>query len=778
MNVPVLNIRGQDYNVKDTQARIQTAGLNNNFEQSKQKSGYLSRAILVNAGSTHSSENDKMECNLIQGKRYFYTLKSSEGVTGTEMRVFYSDGTNEVVNRTADGNIINEQLFPSKNIIAVGMYISNGGQNASITMLSVWDTIQIPQDHYQNEMAYVGTNGYVTMQATSAGGLEITISDTIVVIYGTNQTEKNKASMLSEIGGAVESGNGVKFTILGHEALVYNCLTGLLYIRDRSAIRPGEINLITANYGGVCSGLLLHKYYQKLIGDNALNIEEAQQDIAHIEDIITGNIEHTSTATIPAGAVEGVWLTLNGTNKPIKISCNTDLITKYRIYKTDDSFDEFDVGEIYFVDNIRGTVFQVQLPYAYMKKEDGVVVGGDVSFVWEYQEDEIFKNNSIYGSSLKDGTTDYEKLSSNARFKLYEDTQTIPMESFADEEIGIVSGKLDLIQTQNTSSIAFVTDLHFLVYSAPNDYWRKMFERVGKSIKKLDTKNMIDFTVLGGDYLWNNGNTTKALAKEGYTALQKAFYPLKDKMFALKGNHDDNSIAYQGGQPVTAVVLPNEEYRYLGKQYEKSGAIFEVGDHNLYGYYDIPSQKIRCIFVNTGDLPYNISGGTLDYGAQHIAAIRQRQSEFIQNALMFDEEGWSVVFFSHHPLVACDVSGSNRENYCPDIWEIIKAYKNKTTYSGTITNEVSSYNVNVDYTNNRSNDIIACICGHVHDDRDDVVDDILVVSTTTACPGMIDHIQNTADETSYDIFTINKEEKKLYATRYGMGNDRLWTYGT
>ena len=763
-----------------TALKEDTDDLKSALKYSKLKSGYLSTAISVSARSTHSSRVDRMDCDLKQENRYFFSILNSEGVVATEMRAFYSDGTDDVIRRTAEGdNVVFEQLIPTKDIVGIGMYISNGGQNTSVTRISVWDTAQIPQDYYQNEHAYIKSNGYVIRKDADNGASEITISDSIIVICGTQIIVKSKADMLNEITGSVESGNGVKFTLDPNNALVYNYESNALIIRYIPAVRPSEITLLFAHHNGIATGLLINKYLKKLIDDDHTTVTGLDTRISNVEDIITGDINKTVVATIPAGAQSGVWVALSGNARAVRVSCESDVITGYRIW-TDaiaGSYITAEVNKIYYVDTLRNDNYQIQIPVANMKKEGGAVIGGTATFTWAYQSDILLPDNSVEGRSLVDKSISVSKLSNEAVEAVWESGFSAPLEeTYVDTEVSSVQERLDSIQTENTSSIGFITDLHYYAYDDADDSNTRPFMRIARSLRLIDAKNMIDFIVFGGDYLWNNQNTTRARAEYAYKALQRSVLPLREKVFALKGNHDDNSLAYQGGQPVTAVVLPAEEYRYLGKQYEKCGTVYNPGDHNIYGYYDIPSQKIRCIFVNTGDLPYNISGDTLDYGAQHITAIRQEQSEFIQEALRFNEAGWSVLFFSHHGLINCDVTGADSENYCADLWEIIKAYKNRTTYSGTVTNEVGSYNVNVDYSANLSNEIIACICGHVHADKSDIVDDILIVSTTCACPGMISHQIETADETSYDIFTVDRSNGKLYATRYGLGNDREWTY--
>lgn len=357
-----------------------------------------------------------------------------------------------------------------------------------------------------------------------------------------------------------------------------------------------------------------------------------------------------------------------------------------------------------------------------------------------------------------------------------------PVKNFVETNIETVCTALDGIQTENTSSVFFMTDLHLKAFDTNYEKTFMPIKRAMGALQRVAKQNAIDFVTLGGDYLWNSTATTRKLAIAPYKFLQELMLPFAGKCFALKGNHDDNSIAFTT-QGESSLILPSEEYRMLGKQYEKSGTIYNPTDHNFYGYYDIPSQKIRVIFVNTVDIPYEISGGSLVYNGQHMTAIRQTQSEFIQNALKFEESGWAVLFMSHHGLVNSSLFESS-EDYTSNLWEIIKAYKNKSAYSGTITNVVGSYQVSVDYTNNASNEVIACITGHNHADRSAVVDGILNVSTGSASCSMTTEVDgteltptlNSETETVFDIYTIDRESKKLYATRYGLGNSRSWSY--
>jgi hypothetical protein len=122
---------------------------------------------------------------------------------------------------------------------------------------------------------------------------------------------------------------------------------------------------------------------------------------------------------------------------------------------------------------------------------------------------------------------------------------------------------------------------------------------------------------------------------------------------------------------------------------------------------------------------------------------------------------------------------------------IVNAYCNKSTYSGSYSGGIdwAHSTVDVDFTAAKG-EIIALFCGHEHWD--------IVDKTTLACP-IISIIAagapvNTANvkegeiiptrypwgtdqETSFDVVTINRKEKKIYCTRVGAGASRVVYYG-
>jgi predicted phosphodiesterase len=341
-------------------------------------------------------------------------------------------------------------------------------------------------------------------------------------------------------------------------------------------------------------------------------------------------------------------------------------------------------------------------------------------------------------------------------------------------------------QDGNSLNIAFITDLHINAYEAIPLTVLDVWGRTTNGLAQVETKRNIDFVVLGGDYLWNNkNNSTLQMAKNAYSLLQDDFYKFSDRQFALKGNHDDNSITEDAAKLITDSV----RYGYLGQQYTNQVVVNYGNIEKSYGYIDFKRQKVRAIFINTVDIPYD---NALTYKGQHITGISNDQLNFIANALAFSETGWSVVFFSHHMLVnnatmnpTSDTEGYVLPTHGGDaLWGIIQAFKDKTTYSKVSTLTDFNYSVSVDYTNNQSNVVLACISGHTHRDLSATQDGVLMISTTASGYGQtaydsqgtqITFTAGTKTETAFDIYSFDRINGTIKASRYGAGQNRNWS---
>ena len=114
-------------------------------------------------------------------------------------------------------------------------------------------------------------------------------------------------------------------------------------------------------------------------------------------------------------------------------------------------------------------------------------------------------------------------------------------------------------------------------------------------------------------------------------------------------------------------------------------------------------------------------------------------------------QGYSILIFSHHALSS--ELEDTRWNYKMGCENILAPYRDQ---------------------------IICCICGHVHDDLCETKNGILYLSTTLAsCSTDINGNARTIDtenETSFDNFVIDQTGKRIYAFRYGYGNNREFDF--
>ena len=358
----------------------------------------------------------------------------------------------------------------------------------------------------------------------------------------------------------------------------------------------------------------------------------------------------------------------------------------------------------------------------------------------------------------------------------FDNSSVIP--SYLDNMISITEEKLYAKSTANTTSIAFITDIHLNVWmNTPDTEKTSGFVALRNSINainKINENTKINFIVGGGDYLSNNDSVTKDHAIMGINAVHKCFNKSNIDYFLLKGNHDDNSMGSTENRLSNDILFKkldksNENILNLVLQYNNK--------RFMYGYYDLPNNKIRVLLVNTIDIPEQYSG-------QSNYAISNKQLNFMAQALHTPND-YGVIVFSHNVLQENNVISDavNASNGGNALWNLLKGFKNKQVVPQQIYDYGDvSYNIpQQDYSNLVGTELICCVCGHVHDDLNVIIDNILNISTTNSCVDVgetsnVTHTPYTDTETSFDIYTINRDTKTIKITRYGAGNDREFSY--
>lgn len=364
----------------------------------------------------------------------------------------------------------------------------------------------------------------------------------------------------------------------------------------------------------------------------------------------------------------------------------------------------------------------------------------------------------------------------DVKIKALENSKNIT--DYVNEESKLVVNKIKNIHTSDTLSFAFITDSHAYTTTGNFTGLYNAYNSISLISKEL---GHLSCCVSGGD------NTTERAKKEDKYATMHVYKSLIDMLtipkWICKGNHDDGSIsdwAKDSNGTYTNKITDDEMYVEYNKNNEYGSFITNINDKSgQYSYIDFPNNAIRIYCLNSVDVTANEAG-------QHLFKYGENQISWVKQTLLSMPKNYNVLFITHVCPVNLNDEGFTKtgDDYVKDnsglqMFDISKAIKNHTAING------------LDMSKN-TGDFIAWICGHTHKDYDAIKDGILFVSTMQSAnqeEGKIGYgtavakdgntyynIPDTADETAYDIFTINPISKKIYATRYGVGTDREWTY--
>lgn len=342
----------------------------------------------------------------------------------------------------------------------------------------------------------------------------------------------------------------------------------------------------------------------------------------------------------------------------------------------------------------------------------------------------------------------------------------------------------NIANSAGTFKMIFVTDLHNM-----EDVPR--LEHANQAIQALCRVNNIDCVVFGGDYIRNWTEITKEEAIEDIKQCRDKFKNQIVPTLWLRGNHDTNGYV---GERITK----EEAYNLIANKNVDNGAVVNVSDtYGNYGYVDFTDKKVRLIFVNTSDNDFILETEVDDpsYAADLISChnISATQLQWIaDNALSFTEGGWKVIFVSHLPLYYSTGSNSawyNNHTFTDgkgDVWtcnlanmgNMINAYINKTNFSIKLNGETASK----DFSNLSYYGEIACgVNGHQHAFLTNTDRLVNYISVGNACEGgkvsadgnTYPKVNNTADDTAFNIIDFDFENDVAYCWNYGAGYDRV-----
>jgi len=350
---------------------------------------------------------------------------------------------------------------------------------------------------------------------------------------------------------------------------------------------------------------------------------------------------------------------------------------------------------------------------------------------------------------------------------------------YIKEEVWDSIRKIQSHQTTDTITFAFMTDIH-LALSYNHEIRMK---RTINAYKEIAKRVHIDKLMLGGDYT-NEG--CKEYKSDCFRELRAHFSGVD--YFPVHGNHDDGTIwdeSYIKADKSTNHLTHEELYTLFYNHLPYKGAEFDKNNHSLYYKVDDTVKKVRYICLDTGDIPYMFDeNGLLIYRGQHLFAFSQAQISWLVNeALKFDEEGWSVAFFMHSVL---------RPGHEPKdlvrrlsvLTDITDAFKNNSDIHDTYYADEPDFKLQVDadFSKCTKADIIGFFVGDYHTDAiEESTAGIPYILTSNAVMYSPPHYKvqrhdGDKSEILFDVVTINKKERTIYITRVGGGEDRCINY--
>lgn len=339
------------------------------------------------------------------------------------------------------------------------------------------------------------------------------------------------------------------------------------------------------------------------------------------------------------------------------------------------------------------------------------------------------------------------------------------------EEAEAVADKV--ISVRNAYSFVFgaVSDTH----TTGSDTSATSVLHAGMGIDAVNGLTQLDLVANFGDVMVGYLDDTY---KEGFKHVKSAFNSVSKAVpyIQLQGNHDQISTD-------TTEEAQQKYFAYIGAN--NVGTVTDwTNRFRNYGYRDFDDQKMRVIYLNTTDV--SEAENTKDVG---ISA--EQYSWFINTALDFsnkdDAENWGFIVCSHHPL---------NWYYLDNLLTVLNAYKSKT--SGSIT--ADSKSVSYDFTNATA-ELIAHFHGHLHNFRAETLgsNNVTTITIPNACfdrnneygthsdsevrnlygdvgsngnQRQFNKIENTAEDTAFNIIVVDRQNRKIHCFNYGAGIDR------